>query len=252
MKAKRSGRLSAVLPAVLLLLGAGDTLSAQTAEEIIHRLEANEIHDSSRMEAMMRITDRYGVKTAEFTAWGRGRDLSLIEFTSGEERGQKILRTSREIYLYYPDAEEVIRLQGAALRESVLGSDLSYQDLAGDRSLLDSFKVRLSGSEEAGGRDCYRLELEATARDIAYPRQTIWVDREDYVARAGLYYALSGRLLKELKVLETLRTGGKIIPSRMVMEDKLKGNSSTEFIIRKADLAARIPASKFSLEELSW
>jgi outer membrane lipoprotein-sorting protein len=200
----------------------------------------------------MKITDRYGIKAAEFTAWGRGRDRTLIEFTSGEERGRKILRTEKEIYLYYPDAEEVIRLQGAALRESVLGSDLSYQDIAGDKGLLETFKVRLLGGEKVGDRDCHKLELEAKTRDTAYPRQTIWVDTELYILRAGLYYALSGRLLKELRVLETMRTGGKTIPSRMVMEDKLKGNSSTEFVIRKADLAARVPASKFSLEELSW
>lgn len=241
-----------LLTAVAVLFLLGGLLYGQTAREIIRRLEENEIFPASRMEASMEIRDRYGTRTNAFIGWNRGRDQALIEFTSGEERGQKILRTSGEIYLYFPEAEEVIRIQGAALRESVLGSDLSYQDIAGDKGILDSHRVRLLGREEAGGRPCFKLELEATSRDIPYPRRTIWVDQELYILRAGLFYALSGRLLKELRVQDTMRVGDRTIPSLMIMEDKLKGNSLTEFRIHTIDPDASVPAAKFSLEELSW
>ncbi|MFW6223714.1 MAG: outer membrane lipoprotein-sorting protein, partial [Spirochaetota bacterium] len=83
----------------------------QSAEEIIRRLEANQTHETSRTEGRMVIHDRFGRRTTEFIMFARGSDDALIEFTSAEEAGQKVLRTDDEIYLFYPDASELIRLQ---------------------------------------------------------------------------------------------------------------------------------------------
>ena len=203
--------------AALVALAASAAVTAQTAEEIVRRLEANQEVGSSRSEGTIMIQDRYGTKTNNFQSWADTKDQTLIEFTSGEERGQKILRTRNEIYLYYPDAEEVIRLQGAALREGVLGSDVSYEDMTESGSLLDEYRVKLAGRELVDGTPTFRLELEAKRRDIAYPKQILWVHADEYYPVKAEYYAVSGRLLEEMRVLELLRTGGKVLPARTVM-----------------------------------
>ena len=114
----------AMAVSLVLALGALLGASALTAEEIIGRMEENTVFETSRAEGAMMIKDRFGTKETRFISYSRGKDTTLIEFTSLEERGMKILRTEEEIYLFYPDAEELIRLQGAALRDSVLGSDI--------------------------------------------------------------------------------------------------------------------------------
>src|SRR5512137_1984634 len=102
---------------VVLLAAPGLLAAAQTAEEIVARLQANQVFRTSRIEGVMTVTDRFGTKETRFVSYARGDADALIQFTSPEEKGQKILRTKDEIYLYYPDAEEVIRLQGAAFRD---------------------------------------------------------------------------------------------------------------------------------------
>jgi outer membrane lipoprotein-sorting protein len=225
---------------------------AQSAEEVIRRLESNQTHETSRIEGRMVIHDRFGQRTSEFIMYARGEEEALIEFTSASEAGQKVLRTEDEIYLFYPDAAELIRLQGAALRQSMLGSDVSYEDMTGNRGYLDTYEVELGGRERIDGRPCYVLELEATSRDVAYPRQKMWVDAELYVMRRAEQYALSGRLLKVVEVQELMREAGKVFPSHMTIRDQLKQDTRTEFVIEEAEIGIDLPPRIFSVEELTW
>jgi hypothetical protein len=225
---------------------------ALTAEEIIQRMEDNQVHDTAYSEGRINITDRFGEKVSTFKSWAKGEEKSLIEFTSREERGQKILRTDDEIYLFFPDAAEIIRLQGAALRDSVLGSDLSYEDMTGDRGLLDSYKVELLGTERVDGEECYKIEMNALRRDVPYPKEIVWIDTELFVGRKVHKFSLSGKLLKEMVMLDYTSQAGKMFPTEFLVVDKMKRNSSTLFIIEKIEIGVDLPAHIFSLEELTW
>src|SRR4030042_3495303 len=125
--------------AAALLLAAAAAFP-QSAEEIVRRLEANQRFRTQEAEGSLIITDRFGSRTKTFLSWAEGQERMLLAFTNVEEKGQKILRLKDEIYLYFPEAEEVGRLQGAALKESGMGSDFSYEDLTGETSLLDLYE----------------------------------------------------------------------------------------------------------------
>jgi len=225
---------------------------AQSAEEVVRRMEDNQRFRTQEAEGALLITDRFGSRTKTFVSYAEGRDRALLSFTNPEEKGQKILRLQDEIYLYFPDAEEVIRLQGAALKESVMGSDFSYEDLTGEKSVLDLYAVRLLGTEQIDAREQHLLELKAKGRGEAYPLQKLWVDARQFIPRRAEYYALSGRLLKTLEVLEVRQVAGRSVISRAIMRDAMKKNSSTEFRLSRVKLDEALPRNIFSLEALSW
>ena len=227
-------------------------LSAQEAEEIIRRLEDNQVHKTAKTTGKMVIHDRFGTKTVSYISYAKGEDQTLVEFTSKHERGQKILRTNDRIYLYYPDASELIRLEGTALRDSVMGSDMSYEDMTGGKGLLEDYDVRLKGTGTVNGSECYRLILTAKRRRVPYYQQTLWVDTELYVTRRIHQFSRSGDLLKELDIEEIVQTQGKTLPKHIIIKDKLKRNSETEFIMESIEIGIRLPAGTFSLEELTW
>lgn len=236
----------------LLTSAGGALLSAQTAEEIIRRLEENRVHETAKTEGSMIIHDRFGTKTISYLSYARGEEETLIEFTSKHERGQKILRTGDQIYLYYPDASDLIRLQGSALRDSVMGSDMSYEDMTGGKGILDDYRVELKGTEGIDGRECFKLILTAKSRRVPYYQQTLWVDTEEYVVLRSHQFSRSGDLLKEMNIKEILHTQGKTIPKHIIIKDTLKRNSETEFILEDIEIGIRLPADIFSLEELTW
>jgi outer membrane lipoprotein-sorting protein len=247
--------LIAAVSAFALLLAlalAPATAQTLTADEIIGRVERNTVFATARSAGSMVVRDRFGDRESTFASWSRGDDTTLIEFTSAEERGMKILRTSDEIYLYYPDAAELIRLQGAALRDAVLGSDMSYEDLTGGKGLLRSYRATLEGTEAVDGHPCYRVSLEALRRDVAYYRQVLWVDSSLFLPRRIHKFARSGALLKEVEVDEIRSIAGRNVITRMTLRDTLKRGSSTSFVMSRIEIDIQLPPTIFSLGELTW
>lgn len=237
-----------ILIALLIFIAAG--LFAITAEEIIEKMELNLVYDTAIVEGRMVINDRFGTRTSTYISYTEGEEKSLLEFTNIEDAGQKILRLKDEIYLYYPDAEETIRLQGAALRQAVMGSDFSYEDMTGDKGILDSYAVTLDGEGAVDGFPCYILTLTAKTRDVPYQKEIMWVDKELFIYRQVHKLAKSGKVLKEMKVIDLIKVDGLYIPSRLIMVDKLKRNSSTEFYMDSIELGVDLPVDIFTLGEL--
>jgi hypothetical protein len=249
-----------VISIILMILPLG--LFAQiTAEDIVRLMERNQVHATSRSSGSLVITNSFGERTKTFTVVSEGTDNLLLEFTNKEERGQKILRNKDEIYLYYPKTQAIKRIQGGALKESVFGSDFTYEDLTGEKGILALYDVSF-GNEGAIPADidskgnpilspCYHLVLSGKA-SVAYPFQDLYIDAGRFFTRRAFYKSLNNVPLKQLDVIETRELAGTIFPSRFVMKDLLKNNSTTEFILDAMEIDIPLPADQFSLEKLAF
>lgn len=238
--------------AVLLTLIIPVAAFALTGEEIVRRADDLQIFDTSEATGEMRIKDRFGTKVSTFNSWSRGSDESLIEFTSTAERGQKILRTENELYLYYPDAEELIRMQGSMLRQSMLGSDVSYEDMTGNKDRLSNYDIELIGEESVKGNDCYVIMMTAKVRTVPYPKEKVWIDKETFIGWKAEYFTKSGRLLKEIEILKTEEISGRLVATETRIVDKMKTDTETLMILNDLKINIRLDDDLFSLEELSW
>lgn len=228
------------------------SIFALTGEEIIRKADAMQTFETSASSGELRITDRFGTKVSTFEAWSKGADLSLIEFTSIAERGQKILRTADALYLYYPDAEELIRMQGSALRQGMLGSDVSYEDMTGDDDRLSQYEVTLLGEETVLGEQTYVLELIAKTRSVPYPKEKVWISKDHFILLKGEYYTKSGRLIKEVDVQELGVFEGRTFAVETRISDTMKTDSETFMVLKELAIDIPIDDELFSLEELSW
>lgn len=246
---------------LLIVLGLGGALAAGlaaqtagglTAEALVAKLDRNESGTSTHFVGTITVEDRYGIKASGFESWSQGADQSLVVFTSGEEKGQKILRKGDTIYVAYPDADKPVKIQGAALKDSVAGSDFSYEDMAGDRSYAARYTPRIVAEETRDGVECAVLELKARKSGLAYPLLKVWIALSDFSVRKMEKYSLNNRLLKTLDVLAVIQSSGRTIPSKTVMADALKTKSKTLFEVSKAELDLKVDAKLFSLEELTW
>src|SRR5690554_3833096 len=157
-------KLPLLLVIGVLLFALPSLLFALTADEIIGEMDRLSTFETTYSTGSIQTTDRFGTKTSEFKSWSQGEKDSLIEFTSKAERGQKILRTEGSLYLFYPDAEQLIRMQGAALRQSMLGSDISYEDMTEEKNTLDNYTAKLEEEETYKGKACFVLTLTAKTR----------------------------------------------------------------------------------------
>jgi outer membrane lipoprotein-sorting protein len=237
---------------ILLSLLIPVTIFAITGEEIIRKADEIQVFETSEASGEFRIKDRFGEKVSTFNSWSRGTEESLIEFTSRAERGQKVLRTEDELYLFFPDAEELIRMQGSMLRQSMLGSDVSYEDMTGGKDRISQYDVVLEGEENVNGNECYVLIMTAKVRTVPYPKEKVWIDKETFLVWKAEYFTKSGRLLKEMETLEVEEIDGRMIAVETRISDKMKTDTETIMIISDLKINIAIDDEMFSLEELSW
>ena len=62
------------------------------------------------------------------------------------------------------------------LRQSVMGSDMSYNDMMEDRPLEELYEATLEGSVLIDGRDHWIMHLEAKVKGLSYPKRRAWID----------------------------------------------------------------------------
>lgn len=221
-----------------------------TAEEIIKKRDDNEYFDSVKIEAEMIIVNG-GRKITKTMIALSDKKNSLVEFTNPQDRGTKFLKREDNLWMFFPDAEDIIKISGHMLNQGMMGSDYSYQDIMESDKLTDLYNFKIIGEEEIEGRPCY--VLEGVAREgvkVSYYRRVSWIEKERFIGLKEELYAESGRILKEIKVNEVLEIEGRWIPVDSVMENKLRKNTYTRFKITKIEFNPEIPESTFSLQNL--
>lgn len=239
------------IPVLLICIAATVTgLWAQSAEEIIRKMDEMQTFDTMYTEGTMTTEDARGEKRSTYNSWSRGSQDFLIEFTNVEERGQKILRVDEELYIFSPHAEDIYPMHGAALKQSMFG-DISYEDMTEGRNTLDKYDVEIMGSETVNGEDCWVIDMVATTRDVPYPRQVIRVGKDDYVLKEGDYFSKSGRLLKTIEVTSVQEfDDGRVLMTGMILRDQLRRGSSTSMSIDYLEIDPDLDDSLFSLRSL--
>ena len=240
------GIIISILFSILMVI----TAAEMTAEEIINQRDNNEYFDSVRLEAEMIIVNGSRKITKTMVALSDKKN-SLVEFTNPQDRGTKFLKREDDLWMFFPDAEDIVKISGHMLNQGMMGSDFSYQDIMESDKLTDLYNFKIIGEEEVDNRLCY--VLEGIAREgvkVSYYRRVSWVDKERFIGLKEELYAQSGRLLKETIINEINEIEERWIPIDSVMEDKLRKNTYTEFKISLIDFNPEIPEGTFTLQNL--
>ena len=239
-----------VVSFILLSILATVAFGALTAEEIIKRRDNNEYFDTAKVEAEMVIINRNRRIVKTMTSYAQG-DNGLVIFSNPRDRGTKFLKRGDDLWMFFPDAEDLVKISGHMLNQGIMGSDFSYQDVMESDKLTDLYDFERIGEEEIDGRACYVLEGTAVeGKEVSYYRRKSWIDKERFVGLKEELYTRSGRLLKVMTVTKVKEIEGRWYPLESVMEDKLRKNTRTEFIINSIEFNPQIPLGTFTLENL--
>jgi outer membrane lipoprotein-sorting protein len=219
-----------------------------TVEEIIQAMDNNLNAKSRVLTSKMVVHGRRASRTIESKNWVVGTDLAFTEYLSPpREAGTKMLKVGNKLWTYSPQTDRVIQISGHMLRQSVMGSDMSYNDMMEDRPLVELYEATLERSVEIDGRDHWIMLLEAKVKGLSYPKRRAWIDKEYLLPMKEELYAKSGKLLKTSTMDGIKKVQGRWFPSRFIFKDELKRNSKgTEWIIDEIAFDVDIPNSRFS------
>jgi outer membrane lipoprotein-sorting protein len=231
---------------------AGMAQEGVSAFDILEKIDKNMVFKTAYTEVDMIITTKNRTITKSMISYARGNEKSFIEFLSPpRDKGTKMLRIGEIVKIYYPSAERVMRLSGHMLRQSMMGSDFSYEDMTERaKKMREEYSGEIKEDEVFNGRTCYVLMLTSKIKKQTYYTRKIWVDKERFIGLKEELFAMSGKLLKVLTVEDIKIFKNRYYPVRMTMEDKLRNDSRTEMVIKKIDFDIAIPDETFSERNL--
>ncbi len=229
----------------LLMFSAG--ISDPDAKQILEKLDKNMSSESRIIESEMTIRGRRASRTVSSVTYSVESKKSFTEYLApAREQGTKMLKLDNSLWIYSPATDRIIQISGHMLRQSVMGSDLSYEDLMDDHKLTDIYDAKYTGSESVDGRNCYILELSAKVEDAAYQKQKLWIDSERFVPLKQELFAKSGQMLKLTSFSDVRQIQGRWFPMTVNYKDQLKDGDGTEFRIKSAKFNQAIPEYIFT------
>ena len=159
-----------------------------------------------------------------------------------------------DLWIYLPALKKSRRLVANNKKDSFVGSDFSYGDIALPK--VDLYQHTLKGKESVDGVECYIIE--STPRDDAvrsssgYSRKVTWVRVDNALESKVEYFDLAGRLLKTqvVKRHELVEPDkGKWFALHREMTNHQTGHRTT-FIVDKLQATAKVSDDLFTTRYL--
>jgi outer membrane lipoprotein-sorting protein len=247
MDIKKTTRMKTAITILFALVGSSGYAQPE-ADIILERIDRNLSSENRIFESSMTIHGRRNSRTITSKTYAVGDKRSFTEYLSPpREEGTKMLKLEDQLWIYSPSTDRTIQISGHMLRQPVMGSDLSYEDMMDDRKLTETYNAKVTGSEELEGRKTWVLELTARVDDLTYASRKLWVDAQRYVPLKEELFARSGKLLKRSIMSDVMQIEGRWFPRTIFYKDMLKqGSEGTIFRITDIQFNKNIPDYIFS------
>ncbi|MEX2234536.1 MAG: outer membrane lipoprotein-sorting protein [Cyclobacteriaceae bacterium] len=231
----------------LVFISLGFALNAQDANDILQKVDKNMSSENRVFESTMTIHGKRTSRSITSRSWSAGNEKSFTEYLSpAGEKGTKMLKLQNQLWIYSPSTDRTIQISGHLLRQSVMGSDLSYEDMMEDRKLTEVYTAKVVGEEKVDDRGTWILELTTKLQDVAYYRQKMWIDTERFIPLKQEMYAKSGQLLKRTELKDVKKIDSRWFPMSIVFKDMLKDGKGTEFKMNSIKFNHQIPEYLFT------
>ncbi len=224
---------------------------AVTVEEILTKIDANLTYEARESSLQMVVTKKGRSKTYRMHSFGRGQEDMAMEYLEpARDKGTKMLKKTDDLWMYLPSFEKPQKISGHMLRQGLMGSDMSYEDLMESSRWQTMYNGTIAAEEVIEGRKCWKVELKAKESTVSYPKRVIWVDQANYIPLRQELYALSGMLLKSWTMGDVRSIEGREFPMKMVVEDQVQKGSVTEIVFEKVTFKVALAEEVFSLRWL--
>lgn len=195
----------------------------------------------------MIVHSRRASRTLEAVSYAEGNDKFYCEYLSpAQQKGTKMLKLGEDLWIFDPATDRCIQISGSMLKQSLVGSDLSYEDMMEVAPLHENHTAEIQKEIKHEGRQCWVLNLIAKNPDESYHKRMIYVDKERNVNLYEEWYGKNGKLLKTVEASSVKNVDGRWVPTKYVFKDKLKQGKGTEYYLEEIQINPNLPAYIFN------
>jgi hypothetical protein len=234
--------------AISPLLNLAEAIDAQ---KLLKEVDDNLWSNTKFISGRLIIDNGRKVRTLTQDSWMEGVERSYSHYKSpAREKGTKMLKIKGKLWMYTPRTDRKILIAGHLLRQSMMGSDLSYEDMMEDHKLSQSYIATFDRLQSIKGTEYTILNLAARDKKTTYQTRKVWINPNDKTILQEERFAKTGKLLKRILFKDYELIDDRIFPRTMIFKDLLKKNTQTsyKFDVIKFDLY--IPDHYFSISIL--
>ena len=129
---------------ILSLYSSAQKTNNEKALEIIKKIDNNMFSKTQIVTSEMIVYGKRKKRIIRSKGYSKGKENNYTEYLSPErEKGTKMLKLDKRLWIYSPSTDRTIQLSGHLLRQSVMGSDLSYEDMMEERKLSEVYTAEI-------------------------------------------------------------------------------------------------------------
>ena len=184
-------------------------------------------------------------------AWTRGQKDSLFYIVAPpKDYGNGTLKRGREMWIFNPKVNRVIKVPPSMMSQSWMGSDFSNNDLAKSDSLLLDYDHSIIGSETHEGKKVYVIKsMPKPNAPVVWGMQRLKI-REDHIWLSEEFFDEDLQPVKIMSAMEIQLLGGKLFPKVWRMRKVDETDRYTQLTYESLEFKSSLPDRLFTLSSL--
>jgi outer membrane lipoprotein-sorting protein len=224
----------------LLITTSFFSLHAQTAKDIIKKMDDKMQGNSNRSVMKMTVVRPDWKREVTMKGWSLGREFSLILITApARDKGQVFLKRKTEMWNWQPSIDRVVKLPPSMMLQSWMGSDFTNDDLVKQSSIVEDYNHTLKGDTIIGGFSAYQIVMIPKPNAaVVWGKIVACVEKKEFNQLLVRYYDEEGVLVNTLVMSDIRMIGGRVLPCKLEMfpHDNPKQKTVIEYIELEFDL----------------
>ena len=216
----------------------------------------DDIHRGGSSHGIMRMN----VKTARWErsmkmeSWSLGEDYSLVRILEPKkERGTATLKAKDDLFTYLSKTGRTIKISGASMGGSWMGSHFTNDDLMKDSRMVNNFDVEVKNGPTLKGITTYALILTPKPKAVVvWGRVDVIVRTDNLLPIGQLFYDEDLAVVRKMEFFDYRQINGQDIPMRVRMSplDEDQKGEFTEVIYDTIDFGVDLEPAFFSVNQL--
>jgi len=236
---------------LFLFVGGGTNAKAQNAQAVVEDSFNYMRGKTSVCTVDMTIHRPDWERTITIKAWTKGQNVSIFRIIAPpKDHGNGTLKKKREMWMYNPKVNRVIKIPPSMMSQAWMGSDFSNDDLSKTESLIKDYSHTIIGTETHEGKKVYVIKSTPKPEaPVVWGMQRLKI-REDHIFLAQEFYDEDFKPVKALTTLQIQMLGGKLFPRVWKMQKADVKDEYTMLEYKELTFDQNLPDSLFTLSSL--
>jgi len=184
-------------------------------------------------------------------AWTKGKKESLFIITSPpKDNGNGTLKKGREMWIFNPKINRVIKLPPSMMSQSWMGSDFSNNDHAKSDSLITDYTHKITGTEICDGKKVFIVEsVPKPDAPVVWGMLKLKI-REDHIFVSEEFFDEDHEPVKKLTTFQIDMFGGKLFPRKWKIQKSDTKDEYTLLEYKTLVFVQKLPERMFTVSNL--